>query len=130
MTAAQGAEEVLVGAFINLEAMARRLAGRGANVTLAAAGAEGRPVLDDVVCAGMLAQHIKEVLGSACALTDSASIAVTASTPYIGRIPEMLSESASGKALLSLGYREDLEFCSQLSTSAVVPKVVEGRVMG
>lgn len=135
INAARGAGETLIGAFVNLGAVTRRLAQRGsdlptgqAGVTLAAAGRGGRPVLDDVACAGMMAQEVVTLLGGSCSLSDAARIAVQASVPYRGRLRELLEESASGRALLSIGYDRDLDFCARLSVLDVVPRVVEGKV--
>lgn len=129
INAARGAGETLIGAFVNLGAVTRRLAQRGSDVTLAAAGRAGRPVLDDVVCAGMMAQEVVTLLGDSCTLTDAARIAVQASVSYRGRLRALLEESASGRALLNIGYDRDLDFCAQLSVLDVVPRVVDGRVV-
>lgn len=102
---------------------------RGSDVTLAAAGRGGRPVLDDMACAGMIAQEGVTLLGDSCTLTDAARIAVGAGVPYRGRLRELLEESASGRALLSIGYDRDLDFCARLSVLDVVPRAVNGRVV-
>ncbi|MBI2887162.1 MAG: 2-phosphosulfolactate phosphatase [Chloroflexi bacterium] len=127
--AARDPQELLIGALVNLEAVARYLAARATDVVLAAAGQEGRPVLDDTVCAGLLAERLQALSGEGYALSDGARLALGASQPYRGRLREMLEHAASGRALLRIGYQRDLDFCAQLSVLDAVPGVVDGRVV-
>ena len=107
LAAAEGALAVYTGALVNLEAVAQRLIQLNAPVTLAAAGANGRPVLDDLGCAGMIIQRI-QALGVTVALSDGAQVATTVARRYESRTLELLRESFSGRALLDVGLGDDL----------------------
>ena len=126
--ASGGAATVVIGSFLNLGAAAEHAVRLGADVTLAGAGAGGRPVLDDVVCAGMLAQRIQELSPGGAVLTDAAQLALLAAQPYQGRLLALLRDSFSGRALLAIGYGQDLEFCARLDALPIVPTLRAGWV--
>ncbi len=126
ISAAKAAQRIYVGAFVNLAAVADCLLREDADVTLAAAGRNNRPVLDDVACAGAFIQELQQQLG--CELTDSAKIALRLWEPYQGRVRDLLADSASGQALIRIGYDLDLDFCAQIGVLNVAPQVVQGKV--
>ena len=128
LAAAEGALAVYTGALVNLEAVAQRLMQLNAPVTLAAAGANGRPVLDDLGCAGMIIQRL-QALGVAVTLSDGAQVALTVARRYEGRTLEMLRESFSGRALLDVGLGDDLHHCAQLSVLDMLPRLEGDRVV-
>ncbi|MEK7215904.1 MAG: 2-phosphosulfolactate phosphatase, partial [Chloroflexota bacterium] len=119
--AAGGGSTVVIGSFLNLGAVAEHAVRLGVDVTLAGAGAGGRPVLDDAVCAGMLAQRMQELTGGSAVLTDAAQLALHAAQPYHGQLLTLLRDSFSGRALLEIGYGQDLEFCARLDALPIVP---------
>lgn len=120
LAAAGGAALVVVAALVNLGAAAEVLAAQKGDITLAAAGAAGRPVLDDLACAGLLAREVQRRRPDA-RLSDAAKAALLVGEAYQGRLLALLRESASGRALIDIGYDADLESCSQLSVLNVVP---------
>jgi len=126
ISAARAAQRTYIGAFVNLAAVADCLLREDADVTLAAAGRRDRPVLDDVACAGAFIQALQQKVG--CELTDSAKIALRLWEPYQGRVRDLLADSASGRALIHIGYDLDLDFCGQTSVLNVAPRVLEGKV--
>ncbi|MBI4496581.1 MAG: 2-phosphosulfolactate phosphatase [Chloroflexi bacterium] len=131
LQAAQGADSILVGAFANLPAVVQKLAAAGRPVLLAAAGRLDRPVLDDVVCAGMFVQQLQERQPEGGSLSDAALLAWQVYRAYEGRLVEALRLSASGQALLRLGreYEDDLRCCAQVGVSSLIPAVNDGALL-
>ncbi len=125
--ACRSAKECLVGAFVNLPAVAEYLARRGGDVLLAAVGREGAPVLDDTVCAGMYAVRLTALVPDA-ALTAAARKAQEVYRRHEGRIEEALRESASGRALIRAGLGADLAWCARVGRCGAVPRLADGEV--
>ena len=121
MRASRRARERLVGAFLNLSAVVRYLAGMEGDVLLAPVGRTNAPVLDDVVCAGMYVDRLME-LGPAT-ISGEAHLARMAYLGYRGRIEDALRDSASGQALTKAGLEEDLPYCAQVGVLDVVPRL-------
>lgn len=128
--AALGAKEVVVGALVNLETVADYLLAVGRDVTLAGAGRESRPVLDDALCAGAIAQRVLEKAQAKASPTDSALMAIHLARGYHARFREALALSASGMALKGVGLDRDLDFCAQVDALSVLPRLVDGRITG
>lgn len=126
ISAAKAAQRIYVGALVNLTAVADCLLREGADVTLAGAGRSDHPVLDDVACAGAFIHALQQKVR--CELTDSAKIALRLWEPYQGRVRDLLVDSASGQALIHIGYDLDLDFCAQIGVLNVAPRVVQGKV--
>lgn len=129
LAAAAEAKAVIIAALVNLEAAAQHLAAVGTDITLAAAGRQGRPALDDTVCAGLLAQRIVDLAPGVFSFTDGAAVAVAASMGYRNRTEPLLEEAAAGRAVRALGLGHDIAFCARLDSHHLVPYVLEGRVV-
>lgn len=129
IAAATGARAVLIAAFVNLQAVAALLAKDRGDVTIAAAGRQGRPALDDTVCAGLIVHYLIQVAPADYTLSDGARLALETGRGQQDRLREMLSQAASGRALTALGFEQDLDFCARLDAYDLVPSVVDGRVM-
>jgi len=129
INACQGARQVLIGAFLNLPAIVRHLTqSHYDSVVFAASGKGDRPALDDSVCAGMMVQHMLDHCQEA-KLSDSSEIARCLYLRYQGRIIEALKESASGRALIKIGYEADIEHCAVVGTLHAIPFVSEEGIL-
>ncbi len=121
---------VLAGCFLNATACSRaalELAG-GGPVLIACAGEGGRFVLDDAYCTGYLAgvlASLAERRGLRPVLTDAARAARAIFRAYPG-IAAAFEDSASGRRLLEIGRRDDLEFSARVDALEVVPVLVRG----
>ncbi len=127
LQASRDAGETLVGAFLNLPALADYLARQGGDVMLAPVGRQGRPVLDDIVCAGMYVDRLLE-LAPDCQVTPGAWMACFAYRGYRGRIVDALRQSPSGEALTRIGFEADLVYCAQVGICDVVPRLANGEI--
>lgn len=115
LSALAAAEEVLIGALLNLSALLERIP-RGRDVTFVCAGTGGRFALEDCYAAGRI---VAELEGS---WTDAARAAERVASAY-GDTYEPLAQSADAVILRETDQSADIEFCAQESISTLVPEV-------
>ena len=121
-----GAGVCLIGALLNVEAVAQRVADHGNDVLIVCAGREGRFAIEDAVCAGVLVQRIRAVGRAPLRLDDGARAAITLAGR--GDLTRTLQRSAAGRALRRIGRGDDIAFCAQLDRHAVVPVFEQHRI--
>jgi len=123
--AVAGAKRVLAAAFVNLGAVADRLADDADDVLIACAGKEGAFALDDAVCAGHLALAVEARSPGAVELDDGAHAARDLAR---ARAPsaEMLADTSAGRALAEVGLAGDLAACADVDRRAAVPEMRAG----
>jgi 2-phosphosulfolactate phosphatase len=124
--ASRGADCVLIGALLNLEAVARFVAGRGAERLVAVCAGTGSDLaLEDVWAAGALVGYFVD--SDRFEWSDSARCAhaVNASWPDA---EAALRASANGRALLAKGRDADIQWCAQLNRFGVVGEMRDGMV--
>jgi len=112
---------VLICSFMNLSAVAAA-AMEADSLLIVCAGMEGLFSLDDAVCAGVLVQRIRAVAGVEVDLNDAAMGAVEmALTFHINT--HFLASTSTGKRLIEIGLREDLDICAEMDRHSVVPEM-------
>jgi 2-phosphosulfolactate phosphatase len=126
LLAADGAAAVFVGAFLNLDSVAARLASlrrQGQGILLLAAGQGGAATPEDSACAGAFAEALGEEHGWTSATAESVRL-----WRALDRSPERaVRESPHAASLLASGHGGDLDAAIALSTLTVCPERVEGR---
>ena len=123
------AETVLIGSFLNLSAVIRKLSRCRAPIHLVCAGTDGVVTLEDSLYAGALAKGLVEEnnlsVGN-CDDTTQLCLALydrTVSSEGEDRsvqIRNLFRNSQGGRNLLQLGMDSDLTVCSQLDTLEIV----------
>jgi 2-phosphosulfolactate phosphatase len=111
VTAAEACEEVVLGALLNLDAVATHARGRAVDVTVFCAGYKGSFAVDDAYCAGRI---LRAVGGER---TDAAVAA--------GLIADAFPDPVDGinaRTYGPPGLEQDIAFCSQVSRLGVVPR--------
>jgi 2-phosphosulfolactate phosphatase len=125
----RGAEHVLVGAFLNAEAVAKKAAeiaqGNGVNVSLVLAGEKGLFSLEDFLCAGAIATEFPNDMFD---FSDEALAAVFAFERVKDALGEHVMKSRHAKHLAELGFERDVEFSCLLNRFSVVPVYRDGKV--
>lgn len=121
LRACEGAERVLVGALLNLEALAGELRSAAPRrVLLVCAGTFETFALEDACAAGLLAKAVGEVT-----MTDAAAavhrLAATFSNPLAA-----LRAARNGQVLAAAGRGADVEWCARLSQYKVVAQMNAG----
>ncbi|MGI8750184.1 MAG: 2-phosphosulfolactate phosphatase [Thermoleophilaceae bacterium] len=115
LAAADRSDKVLLGALLNLEAVARAIP-PDADVTLVCAGTDGRFALEDAYFAGRLVAVLRGER------TDAARAAERIAGSYPGPL-EPLAESADAAVLRETGQEADIHYCARESVLDVVPEV-------
>ena len=111
VAAAEACEEVVLGALLNLEAVAGHVRGRAVDVSVFCAGYKGAFAIDDAYCAG----RILRLVGGEP--TDAAVAA--------GVIADRFPDARAGIEARTYGppgLEEDIAWCAQESTLDVVPR--------
>jgi len=122
---------VLAAAFLNLGAVASRLADEGGDVMIVCAGKEGAFALDDAVCAGHVVHALEARLareGRTLVLDDGGRAAKDLATVR-NVSAAMLAATAAGQALAHVGLADDLAFCADADRHAVVPEMRDGAIV-
>ncbi len=123
----RGAEAVLVACLVNLEAVREELVRRGRPVLVVCAGRGGRVGLDDVWCAGLLVERLRET--ESFEADDGARVALETARGLGAPSAEALAATEAGAALVRIGFGTDLERCASLDASGTVPTLTgEGLV--
>ena len=123
LVAASDADRVVAGSFVNLGAVTAAVSGVE-RLAVVCAGREGRFSIDDALCAGMLVARLAERLGGALELDDggrAAAALAEAVTPG----PDLLLESAAGRALAAIGLEEDVRWCARVDALDLVPELAD-----
>ena len=122
--ACRAAKQVLVGCFLNLQAIINALLQVEGEVVIACAGREGSYCMEDTVFAGACVASL-----SAEHLTDAAEAANILYRAHRRNLLGMLNNSYHGRKLAEIGLADDLEFCAQLNLVDVVPFQIDGHIV-
>lgn len=123
----KGADRILIGAFVNLTAICSELA-KHENCLVACAGTNRMITGEDVLFAGAVTEHLLRQ-NTQIEINDGARIALSywkdtqskteSGTTTLAKI--FATECLGGVNLIKLGYDADVEFCSQIDVSRIVP---------
>ncbi len=118
ITRSRQAVKVLVGAFLNLEAITRYLRTQQYDVLVLCAGWKGRVNLEDTLFAGAIAERLKEdyILHE-----DSALMAQRLYNQAERNMLSYLATSSHIRRLQRLGIQKDIAYCLQTDLYDVVP---------
>jgi len=123
------AEHVLVGAFLNAAAVAKKAAEiaqkEKVNVSFVLAGEEDLFSLEDFLCAGAIASEFPI---EGVDFSDEALAAVLGFERVKGALSEYVGKSRHAKHLFELGFGRDVEFSCMLNRFEIVPVYVDGKV--
>jgi 2-phosphosulfolactate phosphatase len=111
LAAAAGAEIVLVGSLLNLDAVVG--AAGGVDVEIVCAGLQGRFTIDDAYCAGRIAER----LGGE--RSDAAEAAVRIARSFPGPLEGLTASENPEHAML----QEDIAWCARESVLDVAPRL-------
>jgi len=122
----KGAHRIVIGSFLNLQAVCNYCTNYQGDILLICAGKDGRFSLEDTACAGMLIDSLKNTLSDICHESDANLTARLLYKKFGNNILEILRKSQHGRYLESIGLGEDLKFCSQLDFFHIVPIFRDG----
>lgn len=114
------ADEILIGAFLNLSAVANHIKSSSKDLLIHCAGWKGKTNMEDTLFAGALIEKLSDSHDLGC---DTPHIALTYYQSEKHRLVETITNSAHAKRLNRLSVIEDIKFCCELDTYSVLPKL-------
>ncbi|MGB8353906.1 MAG: 2-phosphosulfolactate phosphatase [Chthoniobacteraceae bacterium] len=122
LRACEKAERVLVGAFLNMDALVARLRELSPEkIMLVCAGTFRELALEDVIAAGAVCANLPDA-----ALGDAAMVAMSTFKRYENDLLSGLKESRNGRALIAAGRGGDVEWSAQQSIYDAVGEMKSG----
>ncbi len=125
ITKSKDAIKVLVGAFLNLEAIGNYLKNQPYDVLIHCAGWKGKPNLEDTLFAGALVEYLKNDFIIA---EDTAMMAQKLYVLKADRLEAAVANSSHVKRLQRLGIHKDISFCLNKNIYNVIP-VLRGSIL-
>lgn len=120
-----GAEEILIGAFINLTALINYLKTKESDIIVHCAGWKGTVNIEDTLFAGAVIERMK---GSAAADGDPAIMAKELYLTHKNDLVSFGKASSHAKRLERFGITKDLEYCMTQDLFDVVPVFRDGEI--
>lgn len=117
------AKEVIIGAFLNLNTVAKYLLLGENNALIVCAGWKGRVNLEDTLFAGALVERLKEYLGPDC---DAPLAAQHLYNLAKNDMVSFLNASSHVRRLNRLNIHDDIKFCVTPDQYKVLPKLKNG----
>lgn len=111
---------MVIASFLNVKAVAAKLAEFNMPVEIVCAGRNNEFSMEDTVCAGMLAGELA-ALKPEYILSDSAVAARSLYELYKNDIAGMMKNTEHGKILCENGFEQDIDFCASVNTTEIVP---------
>ncbi len=124
---ARGAEQIAVGAFSNLSALAQWLNSRGQNVVILCSGWKNKVCLEDTLFAGALASRLISG-GSFVTSCDSAALAIDLWQQARPDVLGYARKAAHYQRLKNLQLDDVIPFSFKIDTTGVVPVFGNGRI--
>lgn len=120
------ARQILIGSFMNLDAIVKLLSSSDGVIYLVCAGTDGVVTGEDCLCAGAIAVELQKQSDEDFVMDDSTRIVAEfynciQNQKGNGILSEMLA-SIGGQNLIQRGFEEDIRICSQRSNISVVPE--------
>ncbi len=128
-TRVRSAAQAVAGCFLNLSRVVDFLLEVGdrpatsdfePEALILCAGYNGRTSLEDILCAGMILDRLKDK--SEPSLTDTALIALTQYRSAKSRLARALFNCEHTQRLIALGFGDDVSYCAGVDTCAVLPR--------
>ncbi|HEY7861412.1 MAG TPA: 2-phosphosulfolactate phosphatase, partial [Gemmatimonadaceae bacterium] len=123
MVGLQGARDVVVASYVNLEAVSvlmRTAARAGTDLTLICAGRDKLFSLEDAACAGRYVRIISKRLAKV-EMGDGAFASTVIDRKYGDRLDQLFADSEAGQSLSDAGFAADLETCAAVDSCPVIP---------
>jgi 2-phosphosulfolactate phosphatase len=128
MMLAAGAERVLIGSLLNLDAIVEDLASSEEDPAIICAGRERFFAMEDAVCAGAMAARLMEVRPGDWAVNDGAMAAIALAERF-GTGVDLFEAVGAGKLLLNANLEADLAVCAERNRRGLVPVLHDRHIM-
>lgn len=118
ITKSRSAVKVMIGSFLNLEALAQYLRAQQYDVLILCAGWKGKPNLEDTLFAGALVDRLQNEFMIS---EDAALMAQRLYVQAQGNLPAFVANSSHVRRLHRLGIHKDISYCLQHDLYDVLP---------
>jgi len=129
MTKAASAKSAIIVSFNNISAAVDYILRAGEDLTIICSGNNMQFAMEDAVCGGMMVNMLCQQSEDAVELNDGAQAAVILFQKFRSKYRQLLVRCFHGRYLKSLGYDQDLEFCSQVDNNNAIPVLKEGKII-
>ncbi|SPF32131.1 putative 2-phosphosulfolactate phosphatase [Candidatus Desulfosporosinus infrequens] len=122
---------IWMASFLNMQSIISAILGlfeddcRFQGIVVFCAGTEERFDLPDTLCAGMLI----DALGPNVVLNDLGEAARMLYRSSENHLADKIRDSVHGKKLISLGYEQDVVYCSTLNILPIIPVFEDGEIV-
>ena len=120
-----GAEEVLIGSFLNASAVAEAVKASGNDVMFVCAGWKSRLSMEDLLCAGLIIDLVHSGAPGGDA-PDGATIAHGLYTKFERSLKKTIRATNHAMRLKELGSEADIPYCSEIDLFNHVPRLQDG----
>ncbi|GAA0188285.1 2-phosphosulfolactate phosphatase family protein [Fulvivirga kasyanovii] len=122
----QEADEIVIGAFLNISAVAQYLREQEKDVLIFCAGWKGKVNMEDSLFAGALIEKLQNDFANEC---DAPLIVQAAYQDMSHNLLALVQSSSHAKRLQRLNIYEDIEYCLKLDEYDVVPVIRNGEIV-
>ncbi|WP_028610428.1 2-phosphosulfolactate phosphatase [Paenibacillus harenae] len=117
------ADYVLTASFLNAEACARAAVELRRDVIILCAGSHDEFAIEDGLCAGLLLDRLHALSGVTVETDDFGTAMLAMYRNQASSLKETVTNGSSGKRLLKLGMKRDIEVCTAIDIYQVVPRL-------
>ncbi|MDU2063470.1 MAG: 2-phosphosulfolactate phosphatase [Sporomusaceae bacterium] len=125
--AAERAYEILIGSFLNGQALCEEAQSYGKSIVILCAGTDRAFSLEDSLCAGFLAQYLEQQYQAV--LSDTALAAVLMYQGAANLLAMAAKRSENGRRLMELGKENEILYCLTPNRVNVVPVYKQGEII-
>jgi 2-phosphosulfolactate phosphatase len=115
------ADNVLIGSFLNIKAIANKIIDLNQEVVIHCAGWKGRVNAEDTLFAGALIELLRNKYKTN---TDDASLAHALYLFHQDKMLDYIEQSSHAQRLKAFGIMKDIEFCLKTDKYDVVPFLI------
>jgi 2-phosphosulfolactate phosphatase len=122
----QGAAEVYIGSFLNIQFLTDHLLGSSQDLILICSGRDQNVSLEDLACAGMMIHLLQD--GAQNILTDAAELAQYVWEKAGPSLEDFVKQTQHGRYLKEIGMAEDIGRCLTVNKYPIIPKYSNGKI--
>lgn len=122
---ASEAKEVIIGGFLNVEAVTQYIGQKNEDVAFICAGTEGKFSLDDILAVGAMLDTLQH-MGRPLEMDDLGLVCLQMYSNHKHDLRNVLERTYHYKNLVKAGFESDVDYCIQLNLLPTVPVYREG----
>jgi len=126
---AKKAKIIIVGCFLNIQAIAEYCRTYPGQVVLVCSGDRGKVSLEDTVCAGMIKSLCTSQSPNNDYQSDDSLLSSVMYSQFGSDLIDMMKKSVWGKHLIEIGCKEDILFCAQKNFSQITPILKDNSII-